>query len=413
MDGCDNPPAVGALAEMRELNRLRLLRELRDATVADRGELMRRTGLSRATISSLVADCIASGAITEDPAPGPVGSAGRPSSPLRLDPRAAVVFGIDFGHRHVRVAAADLAGTILAERRVDLDVHAGAAAALDTTYEVVTSLLAEAGVERRRVLGAALGVPAPVNARTGVVETSAILVEWESILPGEELEQRLGVPVATVNDADLGALGEFAYGAGRGLDDLLYIKVATGIGAGLILEGALHSGATGIAGEIGHLGVDPEGVICICGNRGCLETVASADALRHAVADEHGRGVTLRRLLKLADENDPSVAAAVANAGRQIGEVLAALCTGLNPAAIVIGGEFGAGCEPLRSAIEERVRSQALPPTGDVPVLRAALGERAEVLGATALALAHGEWLRAAGLVALVDGLATIAAAPA
>src|SRR5262249_30328917 len=158
-----------------ELNRLRLLRELRDATVADRGELARRTGLSRATISSLVADCIASGAITEEPAADPGGSAGRPSSPLRLDPQAAVVLGIDFGHRHGRVAIADLAGAILAERRVDLDVHAGAPAALDTTSGLATALLAEAGIERRRVLGAALGVPAPVNPRTGGVEVSAIL----------------------------------------------------------------------------------------------------------------------------------------------------------------------------------------------------------------------------------------------
>jgi predicted NBD/HSP70 family sugar kinase len=395
---------------MRELNRLRLLQELRDATVADRGELARRTGLSRATISSLVGDCIASGAIAEQPAPDPGGSAGRPSSPLRLDPRAAAVLGIDFGHRHVRVAVADLAGAILAERRVDLDVHAGAHAALDTTTALVTPMLAETGFDRRRVLGAALGLPAPVNARTGTVQNSAILAEWESILPGPELEQRLGVPVATANDADLGALGEFAYGAGRGIEDLLYVKVSTGIGAGLILGGALHTGATGIAGEIGHLGVDPEGVICICGNRGCLETVACADALRRAVAPVHGRGITLRQLLKLAGEGDRSVHDAVASAGGLIGDALAALCTGLNPAAIVIGGELGAECEPLRAAIEETIRARALPPTGDVPVLRASLGERAEVLGATALVLAHGEWLRAAGLVALVDGLATVTA---
>jgi predicted NBD/HSP70 family sugar kinase len=391
---------------MRELNRLRLLQELRSATVADRGELARRTGLSRATISSLVADCIASGAITEEPAADPGGTAGRPSSPLRLDPRAAVVLGIDFGHRHVRVAIADLAGAILAERRGDHDVHAGAAVALDTTSGLAAALLAEAGIDRRRVLGAALGVPAPVNARTGTVEISAILVEWESIVPGEELGRRLGVPVVTANDADLGALGEFAYGAGQGLDDLLYVKVATGIGAGLILEGSLHSGATGIAGEIGHLGVDPEGVICTCGNRGCLETIASADALRRTL----GGCLTVRRLVKLADDADPAVIEAVTHAGRLLGDTLAALCTALNPVAIVIGGELGAECEPLRAVIEETIRERAQPPTGELPVLRASLGERAEVLGATALALAHGEWLRAAGLVALVEGLAAVAA---
>jgi len=387
---------VGALAEIRELNRLRLLEELRRVAVADRAELARLTGLSRATVSALVSDFLASGALTEAPDPAGTGTPGRPSSLLRLNPRAGVVLGVDFGHRHVRVAVADLAASVLAERRVDLELRAGALAALDVTADLARTLLSEAGVARERVLGAGMGVPAPVDSGEGIVTAAAVLVEWEGIRPGEELRKRLGMPVRVANDADLGALAEHVYGAGRGFDDLLYLKLATGIGAGLVLGGRLHSGATGIAGEIGHLCVDPNGVVCVCGGRGCLAGVASA----HALGRSHGGGLTVMQLLKLAEAGDEEALARLARAGRLVGDALGGLCTALNPAAIVLGGELGPA---LREAVEARVRESSLAPTGEIPVLAATLGDRAGVLGAITLALQATEWLRDAGFIALTE----------
>ncbi len=369
---------MGALAEIRELNRLRLLEVLREAGVADRAELTRLTGLSRATVSALVADFIARGAIAEETDAVGTGAPGRPSTRLRLDPRAGAVLGVDFGHRHVRVAVADLAATVLAERRIDLDVHAGAAAALDATAALVRALVMEAGIGRDRILGAGMGIPAPIDRRTGIVQKAAILVEWERINPGDELSRRLGLPVRVANDSDLGALGESRWGAGRDVEDMIFVKLSSGIGAGLILGGSLHTGATGIAGEVGHLCVDPNGVVCRCGNRGCLETVASVDARRGAADD----------------------AAWIARAGGLVGDALAALCTAVNPAAIVAGGELS---PVLLDTIAARVRETALPPTGELPVRAAVLADRAEVLGAITLALELTEWLRDAGFIALTD----------
>jgi predicted NBD/HSP70 family sugar kinase len=393
--------AVEGLNDIREFNRLRLLEELQRAGVADRSELARLTGLSRATVATLVADFVARGAIVEEQNGDSARAPGRPSNRLRLEPSAATVLGVDFGHRHVRVAIADLSATVLIERRLDLDVDAGSAAALDTTAELAAALLSEAGVDRARVLGAGMGIPAPIDPRSGRMPSASILANWEPIRPGDELERRLGVPVRVANDADLGAIGEGAYGAGRGIDDLLYVKLSAGFGAGLILGGALHPGATGIAGEIGHLGVDPLGVICRCGNRGCLETVASGDGLRAALAPTHGAGLSTARLLALSDAGDVAVLAELERAGRTVGAVLGAFCTAINPSAIVIGGDLGAGSAPLRDAIAAELRRTALPPTGDLAVHAATLGDRAEVLGAITLALDETEWLRSAGLVAV------------
>ncbi len=396
---CENAAALAGLNDIREVNRLRLLEELRRAGVADRSELVRQTGLSRATVATLVADFVARGAIVEESERN--GAPGRPSNRLRLDPSAATVLGVDFGHRHVRVALADLSATVIAERRIDLDVDAGSKTALDTTAELAATLMAEAGVGADRVLGAGMGIPAPIDRRSGRMPSASILANWEPIRPAEELARRLGLPVRVANDADLGALGESTYGAGRGFSDLLYVKLSAGFGAGVILGGALHTGATGIAGEIGHLGVDPLGVICRCGNRGCLETVASGYGLRHVLAPTHGPGLTTARLLTLADAGDTTVLAALQRAGTMVGAVLGALCTALNPAAIMVGGDLGAGSEPLREAIRAELRRTALPPTGDVVLHAATLGDRAEVLGAITLALDETEWLRSADLVAV------------
>jgi predicted NBD/HSP70 family sugar kinase len=389
---------MASLNELRELNRRRMLEALRQAGSADRAELARRTGLSRATVSALVGDCLASGLIVEESAPADAQLKGRRAAWLRLDPAAATAVGVDFGHRHVWVALADLAATVLVERRVELDVDADADASLDTAAQLVWDLAAVAGVDRERMLGVGMGVPGPVDHTTGTVRSSSILPGWTGLRPAEELERRLRLPVRLENDANLGALAEFTHGAGRTVDDMLYVKVASGIGAGLILEGALHTGATGIAGEVGHVAVAPLGDVCRCGNRGCLETVAAVGAVARRA------GVTPARLLELAGDDDPAVRPALEEAGREIGRVIAALCNAINPAAVVVGGELGAGSAQLIEAIGAELRRVALPRAGHVPVKAAVLGARAEVLGAIAAALADRSWQRDAAVVALHEG---------
>jgi len=200
----------------------------------------------------------------------------------------------------------------------------------------------------------------------------------------------LGMPVVVDNDANLGALAETVWGAGRGCSDLVYVKAATGIGAGLVLGGRLYRGATGAAGELGHLPVDEAGAICRCGNRGCLETVASPVAVAGLLSRSRGENVSLPDLLELVRNGDRGACRAVADAGEAVGAALAGAVNLLNPELVIIGGDLAATgdilLDPLRAAIHRRA---VAPAAHDVRITRGTLGEHAEALGAAAIQLAR------------------------
>jgi predicted NBD/HSP70 family sugar kinase len=371
---------VGSLEDLRELNRLRVVDELRRRGNASRGEIANATGLSRTTVTTLVADLQERGLVIETGAANG-GGRGRPPVQLRLDPSAGGAIGIDFGHSHVHAAVSDLSAALLGERRVEVDVDGNPSKALDVAAALGHELVARAGLDPRRVVGAGMGLPGPLGA-------SAIMRGWAELDPATELTRRLGVTATVGNDANLGALAELTLGAGRGMQDLVYLKLASGIGAGLVLGGRLHHGATGIAGEIGHVQVKQDGAVCRCGNRGCLETVASAQALLESLKPAYGEGLTVRAMLELATDGSHGAQRVIKDAGWAIGRAAADLCNSLNPEAIVVGGALGAAGDPLLEGIRESVDRYAQPGTADaVTVVPAELGERAEVLGALALAL--------------------------
>jgi predicted NBD/HSP70 family sugar kinase/biotin operon repressor len=371
---------VGSLEDLRELNRLRVVDELRRRGNASRGEIADATGLSRTTVTTLVADLQERGLVIGTGTDNRRGR-GRPPVQLRLDPSAGAAVGVDFGHSHVHVVVADLSASVMGERRVGFDVDGAPAKALDVAAALGHELIARAGLEPRRVVGAGMGLPGPLGA-------SPILGGWAELDPAKELTRRLGVTVTIGNDANLGALAELMLGAGRGMQDLVYLKLASGIGAGLVLGGRLHHGATGIAGEIGHVQVRPDGAVCRCGNRGCLETVASAQALLDSLEPAYGSGLTVRAMLELAADGSHGAQRVIKDAGWAIGRAVADLCNSLNPEAIVVGGVLGVAGSPLVEGIRESVDRYAQPGTADaVSVVAGELGERAEVLGALALAL--------------------------
>ncbi len=342
-------PRVGSLEALRERNRHRVVDALRHLGVASRADISRATGLSRSTVSSLVADLQGDGFVVErvngddDRDRG----TGRPGVLLALDRAAGAALAIDFGHRHVRVAVADLSSTVLAERHRPVDVDASAPDAFDAAAELATEVLDEAGVDADHLLAVGMGVPGPVDRATGAVGSSSILPGWAGLRPAEELERRLGVTIEVDNDANLGALAEIAAGDARGVEDLVYVKVSSGIGAGLVLGGRLHRGASGIAGEIGHSQVEPGGAVCRCGNRGCLETVAAAPAVLDLLRPSYGDALDVPGVLRLAQDGDRGARRVLGDAGRAIGRALALVCNSLNPAAIVVGGELGGSARPL------------------------------------------------------------------
>jgi len=259
---------------------------------------------------------------------------------------------------------------------------------LDLAHRLTVAALAEADVDSELVIGVGVGLAAPVDARHGAVHSEGILPDWDAIRPAQELERRLGLPVQIENDANAGAMGEHLFGAGRGVAHMLYLRLSAGVGLGLILGGQLYGGASGIAGEVGHTPVVDDGLICRCGNRGCLETIANTLSLTSLVSRSRGEPVALAQLIALVHAGDRGARRAVADAGTAVGTALAAAINVLNPELVVIGGELApAGetlLEPIRAAIERRVIA---PAASSVRVVPSTLGERAEVTGAAATQL--------------------------
>jgi predicted NBD/HSP70 family sugar kinase len=366
-----------------------------------RAEVARETGLSRSTVSTLVGDLQARGLVVERADERDTGARqGRPALLLTLDPSAGAVVGLDLDHDKIRVAVSDLARTVLAEDRAEVDVDNDAEDALDTAAAMIERVLEAAGVERAGLLCAGMAIAGPVDAATGVVHRSAVLPSWAGRHAGAELEARIGVPVHVDNDANLGALAEVTLGAGRDASSAAYLQVSTGIGAGLVLDGRQYPGAHGIAGEIGHITVDDQGPICRCGSRGCLETLVSAPHVVELMRVSRGSDLTLEGLLELARAGDPGCRRAIADAGRIIGGVVAGLCNLFNPDMVVVGGDLSAAGDILIDPIREAIERHALPAAvADLRVVAGELGQRANLLGALALAISNSE-LAGAGRMA-------------
>jgi predicted NBD/HSP70 family sugar kinase len=388
------PLRSGSLESLRERNRLRVIDALRERGAVSRADVARQTGLSRSTVSSLVAELQAEGLVVEREfaaAPrGPEG--GRPPVLIALDESAGALVGIDFGHRHARVAVSDLSFTVLAERTTEIDVDTAGRVALDLAAGLVCELLDEAGVDRARVLAAGIGIPGPLDRRSGLIQSRGILPSMDGIDTVAEMQDRLDLPVHLDNDANIGALGESTFGAGEGAAVMAYLRLSAGIGAGLVIGGRPFRGAHGVAGEIGHVLVDPQGPICRCGNRGCLETVASGPALLRLVQASRDEELTVKRMIELARDGDAGCRRAIADAGQVVGGVVAGLVNLFSPEMVVIGGDLGDAGDLLLEPLREAVRRDALPAAAtDLKVVAGELGERANLLGALALVLMQSE----------------------
>jgi predicted NBD/HSP70 family sugar kinase len=379
------------LASLREGNRQLVIDALRENGIASRAEVARVTGLSRSTVSTIVADLLDAGLASErDIEPDGEAQAGRPPVMVALNRSAGVAVGLDFGHRHLRVAVSDLSHTVIAEAWCELDVDQSADDGLNRAADFVDRVLAEAGADRSQVIGTGMGLPAPINRLSGSVQESSILPGWVGVDAAAEASRRLGLPVEVENDANLGALGEYTWGAAKGRSDVVYLKVSSGIGAGLISGGRLQRGVSGTAGEIGHMTLAESGPVCRCGNRGCLETLASSRAVADLLAASRREPISTQQLLKLSAAGDAAAQRLIADAGRAIGVAVASLCNILNPQCVIVGGDLAGAGDVLLEPIQDVVRRRAVPSAvEDLELFTGVLGERAEMLGALALVM-HG-----------------------
>lgn len=376
----------GSQSSLHRANLERVVRAVRMAGALTQAEIARSTGLSAATVSNIVRELKESGTVDVTP----TSAGGRRARSVSLSASAGIVVGVDFGHSHLRVAVGNLAHQVLAEEAEPIDVDVSADQGFDRAEQVVERLVTSTGIGREKVVGVGLGVPGPIDVASGTLGSSTILPGWSGTNPREELRRRLGVPVYVDNDANLGALGELVWGTGRGAGDLAYIKVASGVGAGLVIGGRIYHGSGGTAGEIGHITLDEAGPVCRCGNRGCLETFTAAQYVLQLLRGSHGTDLTMPRVVQLARAGDLGCRRVVADVGRHVGSGVAHLCNLLNPSRVVLGGDLAEAGELVLGPIRDSVARYAIPSAArQLRVVPGALGGRAEVLGALALVLSE------------------------
>ncbi|MCW2544609.1 MAG: family transcriptional regulator [Frankiales bacterium] len=390
-------PEARRTTDQRATNLGLILDTLRLGGALSRTDIVQRAGLSRATVSSLLTE-LSERRLVRDAvgAPRP-GTGGRPPRAVELEPSAAAAVGIDIGRTHVRAVVADLSLTVLAEAHERIDVPEHPQETLDLVVATTERLLAESGLTRADLLGVGVGLPGPVDSSSGRLGSSTILPAWVGLAPAAELERRLHTPVLIENDANLGALAEALLGAGRGSQVLAYIKVAAGVGAGLVVAGQLFRGASGAAGEIGHTTFADTGPVCRCGNRGCLELLAGAAALLSQMAASGVELDGVPALLRMAADGHAGARRVLADAGELVGRAVANLITLLDADRVVVGGELAAAGELLVGPLRYAARSAAVTAAGSgIEIIASELGERAEVLGGVALVLLEPRSLGAA-----------------
>ena len=365
-----------------------LFQLLRDGSPRTRAELAATTGLARSTIALRVEELMSLGLIS--PVEDAQSTGGRPSSQFALNPAAKFVLAADLGATHATIAVTNLSGVIVGEISEPVDIADGPPAVLTWMVDTGRALLDRHGLSVADVIAVGIGLPGPVEHSTGRPINPPIMPGWDQFdVPGF-VKQHLEVPVLVDNDVNIMALGEQAF-AWPTTDNLLFVKVATGIGAGVISGGRLLRGAQGIAGDIGHVRIARgEGVACHCGNRGCLEAMASGPAIAKSLLDGgHGDG-TPASVIDLVRHGNIDAIQAVRQAGRDLGEVLTACVSLMNPSVIAVGGSMAVVGDHLIAGVREIIYTRSMPlATSKLTIVQSAAGANAAVMGASILAIHH------------------------
>lgn len=374
---------VGSLSRAGDLFQL-----LRDGAARTRAELALSTGLARSTVASRIDALMMSGLV--GPAGEAVSSGGRPPSRFAFNPSARVVLAVDVGATHVNVAVTDLGGKVLAEHRLGQQVADGPKTVLDRVVSEGRELLAAADRSLEELAGIGIGLPGPVEHDTGRPVKPPIMPGWDGFDVVRYVQSSLPVPVLVDNDVNIMALGErTAHWPDH--ENFFFVKVATGIGSGIISSGELQRGANGTAGDLGHVRV-PRGddILCKCGNYGCLEALASGPGIARQLQQQGLEASTGADVLRLVEAGNLQAIQALRQAGRDIGDVLATVVNLLNPSVIVIGGSIGDAGDHLVAGIREVVYRRSLPlATSHLRIGLSLAGDKAAILGASQMVTQH------------------------
>jgi len=321
---------------------------------------------------------------------GSASTGGRPPTVLAFNQGAGVVLVADLGATHSRLAVSDLAGAPLSERAYDTDVARPPEEVLGWVHERFAELLDELGRDADDVRGIGIGVPAPVAFSRGEPVAPPMMPGWDGFsIPGW-FSRHYDAPVLVDNDVNIMALGEH-WTHWRDIEHLLYVKIGTGIGCGIVAGRRIHRGAQGAAGDIGHVRLaGHDDVVCRCGNIGCLEAVAGGRALAAKLSAAGLHAESSREVVALVRAGEPQAIQAVRDAGRYLGEVLAGCVNFFNPGAIVIGGDISEAHQQLLAGVREVIFQRSLPlATGDLRIVPSRLGDRAGAIGAAIMVIEH------------------------
>ena len=376
-----------------------VLDEVRLGRSRSRSELVARTKLGRAVVTQRVGELIDLGLVRDAGFRDSTG--GRPPRQLTFHGEAGYVLVADLGATSIDVAVTTLDGRILAHRDEPANIADGPDRLLARVDDLFDELRASTREAPGSLWGIGIGVPGPVEFRTGRPISPPIMPGWDGYPIRDRYSARYGAPVWVDNDVNLLALGEWRSGVAQGQESVVVVKIGTGIGAGIIFDGRLHRGAQGSAGDVGHIQVvDDVSVLCRCGNVGCLEALAGGAALgrQGTAAAREGRSerlltaleqhteVTAEDVARAASFGDPVAVALLQSAGRRIGLVLASVVNFFNPSLIVIGGGVAQSGDQLLASIRETVYRRSLPlATRDLLVQRSSLAGLAGVIGASAM----------------------------
>ncbi|MFF2493585.1 ROK family protein [Agromyces sp. NPDC058064] len=376
------PSGVHAL--VRRTHEDRVLQVLREHGAMTRGELAARIGLSRTTLSEITSQLLERGVISVSDDETPRLGRGRPAEKLTLDPAAGQYLGVDFGRRRVRIVVANAAHDLIASDVVAYDATASWQERIDAAFDLVDRMGADRGLHFDGVLGVGIGFPGPFSPRVPH-EPSEPVAEARragAVLMRTAFAERFAAPVLLDNNTRLAGLAEATWDSAAEAEHLLYLRLSDGIGGGLVVGGRLVTGASGLAGEFGHISLGGHGELCRCGKRGCLETVASIGAILRRSAEAGAPMGSLEALAEAAAKGDPLVVGVLRDAGEAVGRVIGSLAVALNPSEIVVGGEVAQISEVILEQAAATTAYELLPVGEYSPRIRgAALGDEGGAIG--------------------------------
>ncbi len=374
----------------------RILRALSERGSLSAAQIARITGLARSTVSMAVAELRKSGLIFDAEPVGEVEtrSIGRPGTALRLNPEAGSCIGVHLGLDELRVAVADVSHSVISEQTINVPRDYGPELAARHLKDFISRTYRENGLSMQAILGVGVSVSAPVSPG-GIVHRSSIVPNWAGVNVAQVFGTALGAPVFVDNESNCSAIAEHTWGAAQGESTFVLFKMNFGVGGAIMIDGRIMAGIAGGGGEFGHVSLDPNGALCRCGNRGCLEQKASFEASLKDLSRIHGRDLSVDDAVILARQGDPGAGRLIADLADIAGQGVAMIGNILNPPLILISGALAKSgailIDPLRASFEKHslLRSATLEPDQRTRIVPGGLLDDDVVLGAVGLVLRH------------------------